>query len=278
LNITFSLFPKFYKHLDVGGLAELVKAVGCDTTNLVIRDGYWVTPGGLATEAASFVEAMRAAGLEVTFATAGFGFEDIIADDTPLKVLADCGITAFRSGYFRKAEGDDVRDALSKARSTLEKVAGICREAGVKCVYQVHHRTLVPGASGVWPLVRDLDPQAVGVMLDPGNQVHEGMEDWGRSCRLLGEYVSAAGIKDAAVRRDEAKAGEPHKGWWREWVPCDEGVTDWYAFVRALKAVDFEGTFVFMPFYDSGSPDAMTEKLTREVAYVKGVVEAVESE
>jgi len=275
VNVTCSIFPKFYKHLDVEGLAALVKQIGCDTANLVIRDGYWVTPGGLADEAPKFVEAMRAAGLAVEFATAGFAFEDIIADDTPLKILADCGITAFRPAYFRKVVDGDVRGSLDAARATMEKVADVCLKIGVRCVYQIHHGTLVSSASSVWPIVKGLDPKAVGVMLDPGNQVHEGMENWLRSCQLLGEYLAAAGIKDVAIVRDGAKVSEPQKGWKREWVPCDEGVTDWYAFVRGLKAVEFDGTFVFMPFYDSDDPDKMTEKLTREVAYVRSVVEAV---
>ena len=54
MNVTYSIFPKFYQHLDVDRLAALIARIGCDTTNLVIRDGYWVTPGGLAAEAPTF--------------------------------------------------------------------------------------------------------------------------------------------------------------------------------------------------------------------------------
>ena len=50
MNATFSLFPKFYKHLSAEQLAELVREVGLDTTNLVVREGYWADPYNLAAD------------------------------------------------------------------------------------------------------------------------------------------------------------------------------------------------------------------------------------
>lgn len=71
MNLTFSLFPKYYQRLDVRGLAALVREVRLDTTNAVIRDGYWVSPANLGRELPAFVNGMRAEGLEVRFCTAG---------------------------------------------------------------------------------------------------------------------------------------------------------------------------------------------------------------
>jgi sugar phosphate isomerase/epimerase len=271
MKITFSIFPKFYRHLDVAGLAALVREVGLDATNMVIRDGYWVTMDDLAAGTGAFVKGMREEGIEVRFATAGFPFDEMIADPAPLHVLAEHGIREFRPGYFRRPEDGDVRGALDRARASFEKLAPLCERAGIRCVYQIHHKTLVSSPSGVWPLVCGLPAEAIGVMIDPGNQAFEGMEDWDRSVRLLGEHLVAVGVKDVALARGEDRSG-PRKGWRREWVPADEGVTDWHALVRALGAVDFTGTFVWMPFYDENDPDEMTGKLKREVAYLRRVV------
>ncbi|MHC5054268.1 MAG: sugar phosphate isomerase/epimerase family protein [Planctomycetota bacterium] len=273
MKITWSLFPKFYAHLDPRGLAELVREAGLDAVNLVIREGYWVTPSGVADEAPRFVEAVRKGGVRVPFATAGFDLEDLARGEAPLGVLADCGIRDFRPGYFRRPEaGAPVRELIEGARATMERIARVCERSGTRCVYQLHHGTLFASASSVWPLVKGLPHEAVGVELDPGNQSREGFEGWDRSCSLLGEYVAAAGIKDSAPRRDDSRTAEPAKGWRQDWVPCDEGVTDWHAFARALRAIDFAGTFVFMPFYHQDEPDEMTRALRREVAYVKGAV------
>jgi hypothetical protein len=48
--------------------------------------------------------------------------------------------------------------------------------------------------------------------------------------------------------------------------------------MRALAAIDFAGTFVFMPFYDENDPDTMTKKLKREVEYLRNIVAAVTSD
>lgn len=271
MDATFSIFPKFYQHLSAPELAELVKAVGLDTTNLVIRKGYWVSPDSLADDVPAFVAAMAAAGLEVRFATAGFSAEQILADDTPLKVLADSGITDFRMGYFGVRD-DAPAASLAEARAKMEQVAGVCQRVGIRAVYQVHHGTLIPTATGAYYLLRDLPASAVGVMLDPGNQAFEGFERWGRSARLLREHLVAIGVKDVGIGRDFARLGEPGKGWTRDWAVCGEGVTNWYELVEALAAIDFVGTFVWMPFYDADHVDRMTEKLTGEVAYLRKVV------
>lgn len=274
MNATFSIFPKFYRHLSAPELAEMVKAVGLDTTNLAIRKGYWVSPDDLAHDVPAFVAAMAAAGLEVRFATAGFSAEQVLADETPLKVLADSGIRDFRMGYFGVAD-DDPAASLAEARAKMEQVARVCERVGIRAVYQVHHGTLIPTATGAYYLVKDLPPSAVGVMLDPGNQAFEGFERWGRSARLLGRHLAAIGVKDVAIGRDFARLGEPDKGWTRNWAVCGEGVTNWYELVEALAAIDFVGTFVWMPFYDADQPDRMTAKLAGEVAYLRRVVAEV---
>ena len=78
--------------------------------------------------------------------------------------------------------------------------------------------------------------------------------------------------------RDDSRAQAPDKGWTRDWAPIYEGVTNRHDLVRALAAIGFSGTFVFMPFYDENDPETMTKKLKREVAYLRDVLETVGAE
>ena len=275
LNIVWSIFPKFYQHLDVKGLAGLVREVGLDTTNMVVRDGYWVTPGNLAAETKAFVQAMDAEGIEIHFASAGLAAEQLREDDSPLAILADNGIREFRMGYFGMGiSGGDVRGALSQARGEMESMAQICRKRGVRAVYQVHHGTLATNSMAAWQLVRDLPAVNVGVMLDPGNQGFEGHEDWRNAAALLGEHLVAIGVKDTAPARDPSGASRADKGWGRNWATIDQGTTNWHALLAALGEIDFDGTFVFMPFYDADEDATVTAKLKREVAYLRAVAAA----
>lgn len=271
--IRFSLFPKFLQHLSADELAATVADVGLDTTNVVVRDGFWVSPAGLREELPRFLAAMRARGLTVDFATTGYGAAELAADDTPLAVLADHGIRALRIGYF-PGKVADVRGAIDGARRDLAALAERCRHRGIRAVYQVHHGMLIPSASMAWHVMGDLPSEAIGVELDPGNQAHEGMEDWTRSARLLGAHLAAWGVKDVAWERT-GERDAPDKGWRRTWAACDEGVVDWHAVVAACRAVDFAGPFVLMPFYHHAEPERLIAVLRREVAYLRRVVQAV---
>jgi len=270
MRAVFSIFPKFYKDLSMEALADTVKGAGLDATNLVIRDGYWVTMEDLAAQTPVFVKTMQAAGLEVRFATAGFDAAELIRDASPLSVLADNGIREFRMGYFQPS--GDARADLAQARSHFEQLARVCERCGARAVYQLHQNTVIPNPSTAYALVQGLPPEWLGVMIDPGNQAFEGYEHWGRSAQLLGEYCVAMGVKDVVYERDPDAADGPDKGWKKRWATLYEGVTNWRVVIAALNGIGFDGTFVFMPFYNTDDLDTMTAKLKREVDYLRGIM------
>jgi sugar phosphate isomerase/epimerase len=283
VGIAFDLFPKALRGLEPAALAGLIRETGLDSTALVVREGFWAEPATVGRDARRFTDAMRREGVRVEFAVTDFAVADLARDAAPLEALAAAGIRGFRPRFEPKPGDGDVRGALDGLRSSLERLAPRCEDLGVRASYQLHHNMLVSSPSGVWPLVKGLPAEAVGVMIDPGNQAREGMEDWDRSCRLLGEYVATAGVKDVAItRRPEAPGPEegprPDKGWRRSWAPVDEGVTNWHHVVTALSGVGFAGRFVFMPFYREDDPRGMRTALAGEVAYIRGVLSEVSAE
>ena len=274
MNVTFSIFPKLYQRLSVMELAALVREVNLDTCNAVIRDGFWVSENNLAADLPRFVSAMAAEGLTVRFATTSYSAARLIADPAPLSMMAESGITEFRIGYFKES-ADGPRESLKRAHAELEMLARHCERAGIRAVYQVHHGTLIPGPSAAWQIVSGLPSRWIGVELDPGNQTHEGFEEWGRSCRLLRDYLVAVGIKDSLLTRDPDRADQPNKGWTRRWCPVHEGVTNWQTLVTALAGIDFVGTFVFMPFYIEHDSDLRTRTLKEEVDYLRALMQTL---
>ena len=273
MQITWSLFPKVYPHFHAAELAALVQEVGLDTTNVIVREGYPVQPASLAVDLPPFVNALRAAGLRVHFATTGFSAASIIANPDLLAILAGSGLTDFRMDHFR-LNGPDVRGTLQEARRQLETLAPLCERAGIRAVYQVHQNSLISSASAVWPLISGLPPQWIGVELDPGNQTIEGYEAWNYAVPLLGESLTAAAIKDTGLTQNPAFLADADKGWRREWRPIDEGVVNWQEFIGALSQSRFHGTFVFMPFYHADEPAKVTPILKREVAYLRQILAA----
>ncbi len=270
MKITFSIFPKFFRSLTLEDLIEMTKEVGLDTANLVVREGYWCEPKSLAKDAARYVRAFERAGMAVRFATAGYMLSDLAAQPDALHILADNGIREFRMGYFR-FWGQDVHQALYEARTEMAAVVEHCERAGIRAVYQVHHTMLISNASAAWWLVQGLPSKYVGVELDPGNQSFEGTEDGTKSVGLLGDYLTAYGIKDSRAVRDPARTLESSKGWSREWCGLPDGDVNWHDVVRPLARQNWTGTFVFMPFYHETDVIRQREVLRQEVAYLRSV-------
>lgn len=264
MRITWSVFPKFDRELSVQSLAEHIRRVGLDTTNVVIRDGYWVTRDHMKSELPAFVRVMADAGLEVRFATAGFTSHEVLEDESLLAILKESGINEFRMGYFRWDKSLTPAECLEDARRELAAMIPLCAKHGVRAVYQVHHNTLIPSAWAAWSLVHDLPPKQIGVMLDPGNQLNEGWERWQPACHLLGDHLVAMGIKDGVRPNRTAKL---------EWAPCQDGSIDWAEVGQALLSVDFSGTFVFMPFYDRNDFNTRAVRLKTEVEYIRKVID-----
>lgn len=249
---TFSLFPKPFPEWSATQFADLLKTTGIDKLDVVIRDGFQVTPQRIKEELPRYMEALSQAGVQADFAVTSFNAEQLAEDIDLLLLLGDHGIKAFRLDYFRLRK--DVRTALKDARRALERLTPLCSLSGVRAVYQVHHRTLVSSASAAYQLVRDLPPDAIGVQLDTGNQRIEGYENWSYAVHLLGKYLHSFGAKD--VRLPD------------QWVECGNGQVDWDGLFEALGEYRFEGTFHLMPFYSDDSTE-LAEGLKREASFLR---------
>lgn len=278
-QMTTSLFPKFFQSCSADELAELAQECGFEAVDLVVRDGYWVTPQRMAEEAPAFIRTMQRHHVNVTFATTGYSPEMLAEDDTPLRVMADNGITSFRMSYFAYQAGEDLMAQMEQARMQMQRMAELCEKFGVKAVYQLHHgdRMLIQHAYEALALVNGLRSEYIGIMLDPGNQFHEGSDNWNKAIAGLGSYTAAVGVKDGAYRFRPEDAAAPNKGWSKVWTPCQEGVTNWHVIVKALRKAKFRGVFNFQPFYHSASLDLLIPALKEEVRYITKVLEQTEA-
>jgi sugar phosphate isomerase/epimerase len=247
-----TLFPKFFANFTAGQLADLCTSTEVDSVDIVIRDGFAVTPAGIQSELPSFAQALSKAGIHSGFAVTPFGAERLAEEIDLLLLMADHGIRAFRLDYFPLRP--DVRVAMREARSAMERLAPLCSLSGNRAVVQVHHVTLIQSASAAYELVRDLPVPAVGVQLDTGNQRIEGYENWDYSVPLLGGYLHSVGVKDVALPGT--------------WVECGKGDVPWGGLFDSLAEARFSGSLNMMPFY-SDDPTELKEGLRREVQFVR---------
>ncbi|MCL6519272.1 MAG: sugar phosphate isomerase/epimerase [Armatimonadetes bacterium] len=271
----YYLFAKFFQHLSIDELMAHCAEAGVDGPTAVIREGYWLEPESYAEALPGYVQAAEKAGLEVKFADTSFPMGELARDNTPLKVLADNGIEAVRLGYIAKNDAGHMRDLANLARYLAEGVAHAAEDAGIKAVIQLHGNCYPHNSTAAWPMVKGLDPKYIGIMIDPGNNLHqEGFERWDYQIQLLGEYIAAVGAKDA-VRVRSGQPDSPTKGWVSEFVPAFEGQANWEQICAELHNIGFSGPMILMPFYDTDNFPLMYKKFKQEVEYLRNIEKAV---
>lgn len=185
------------------------------------------------------------AGLEVVGLGTYLAVGDLDAAEMAMRFAGAAGAPRIRVGVARPDGTTSYTALFDRTRVYLKEVEGLARKHGVKALVEIHHKTICPSASATYRLIEGLDPEAVGVIFDPGNMVHEGFEDYRIGTELLGPYLAHVHLKNAAYDRPEGTDG----GVWEAcWAPLEDGVVDFGLLFEALKAVGYDGWLVIEDF------------------------------
>ncbi|MHC4712517.1 MAG: sugar phosphate isomerase/epimerase family protein [Planctomycetota bacterium] len=209
------------------------------------------------------------AGLE-TAALAGYhGIDDYESTEKMLEAAAIMGAPLIRAGvplYDGTVKYDEL---LAKAREDYEKMSGAALKAGVKICVETHMNQIAPSASAARRLLDGLDPNAVGVIYDPGNMVTEGHERTEMGLDILGPYLAHVHAKNGAwVRKADAGPGE-HPWSAGHASAMDDGIVNWSAVLAALKDFGYDG---YVSFEDFSSGRDTDEKVRFNVDYLKSLM------
>lgn len=155
-------------------------------------------------------------------------------------------------------------ESFARARGFLEEVEGLARRYSVRALIEIHHQTICPSASLTHRLVSHFDPEAVGVIYDPGNMAFEGFEDYRIGLELLGPYLAHVHLKN--VRYHRPSGG----GVWRaEWAPLEDGVVDFRQLFAALRRVGYDG---WLTVEDFSAARASREALRHNIAFIRSML------
>jgi len=268
---SYQLFPKFFQSLTADELMETCQSLNLDAPTAMVRDGYWVNDADLEGSLAAFIKTAERHGMRISYAQTGLHMPDLKPNDRTLKTLAAAGIEQARMGMIPKEIVPDYRELPDFFTRAAEKAEAAGRACGIRCVIQIHGNLYPHTATAVWQMVKDLDPQYIGVKIDPGNNLtFEGYERFDYQIRLLRDYITAVGVKDTEIGRNPGVT-TGGKGWWRRFAPITEGLADYGLIVSELLKVGFDGPMVFMPFYEEKDTARLMKLLGEEVAYLRGI-------
>ena len=106
-------------------------------------------------------------------------------------------------------------------------------------------------------MLKDLDPQAVGVNYDVGHATVEGgFGGWINSFRITGPHLRGVAVKDFLWVKDARGA------WKAEWTPLGKGMVHLTQFFGMLAAARFSGPLQLHFEYPLGGADGGKSTLT----------------
>jgi sugar phosphate isomerase/epimerase len=125
----------------------------------------------------------------------------------------------------------------------------------------------VVGAS-IWDLhilLKDFDPNAVGVNYDVGHAVIEGgVGGWINSFHITGPHLRGIAVKDFAWGKDA-------KGNWQpQWKPLGEGMVRFPQFFGMVSGAGFGGPLQVHFEYPLRGPEETLTAMKRDVGTLRG--------
>ncbi|MHB1296614.1 MAG: sugar phosphate isomerase/epimerase family protein [Anaerolineae bacterium] len=207
----------------------------------------------------------RSAGLEMPSLGTYLGCQDLDDIERAMRAAAGMGCPRLRVSPPRYDRAVGYGRLFAQALGGYVEVEELARKTGVQACIEIHMGNICSSPSLGARLVSYLDPRYIGVILDPGNMIYEGYEDWRMGMEVLGPYLAHVHLKNsqwlAVGQRDTGETD-----WRASAAAMDRGIIDMRQFMSDLRAVGYDGYCSFEDFSDSGTTE---EKLKRNLEYIR---------
>lgn len=275
-NPRLIIFTKHFKDMSVDRLIETIKSMGGEGADFCVRPGYSVEPENASEKLAEVVKRFEAAGLSIPLITTPADFVDPEGRSTE-KLLAACGgagIKLIKLGYWFMGE-EGYWKTVEKIRRLLEKFVKLAERYQVKILVHNHSGgTMGLNSSSAMNLVKGLDPEYVGIFVDPGHLSLVG-EPLPIALDIVKGYLSAVAIKDLIKERIII---EGKRKWKLRVVPLGEGFVDWHTLARLFLKMNFAGPISMHSEYDEYDLKTVIDQTRIDIRFLRKVIAEVQAE
>ena len=256
-KLKVAIFSKHLQFLRDEALASGAAEIGFDGIDLAVRKGGHVEPERVRQDLPKLVAAIRSHGLEVPMLTTDIADADSPHAEDILKAMSELGIHHYRWGSFRY-DDRPIAKQLEDLKPRVAKLAALNSRYQAGAMYHTHSGIGLVGAS-IWDLylvLKDFDPQAVGVNYDIGHATIEGgFGGWINSLRITGPHLRGVAVKDFLWEKDQ-------RGWKANFKPLGTGMVHFPQFFSMLAAAHFSGPLQLHFEYPLGGADGGKTSLT----------------
>ena len=223
-------------------------------------------------QAAKLAKITRDAGLEMPALGTYMSFRDLEEIERAMRAAAEMGCPRVRISPPRYDRAIGYPRQFARALDGYIEVEKLAKKYQVQACMEIHHGYICSSPSLAQRLLSHFDPRYVAAILDPGNMVREGYEDWRMGMELLGPYLSHVHLKDGQWQPTKTlPSGEVE--WEAGQAAMGQGSVDFRQMLTDLRAVSYQGAASFEDFSLSGTTE---EKLRRNLAYIQGVEGSLE--
>lgn len=159
-------------------------------------------------------------------------------------------------------------ELLKLAREDYTWIAARAEEYGVKALIEIHHRLITASVSGTMNLIRDLNPDHIGVIHDTGNLIIEGQEDYEWAFEQLGPYLAHVHVKNTVWKPQVELGPENTVLYAHEWAPLREGQANLPLYFESLVKVGYDG-WVTVEDFTTALP--LIERTADNLAYLRAL-------
>lgn len=207
------------------------------------------------------------AGLEMPALGTYLGYQDLPDIERAMRAAAEMGCPKLRVSPPRYDRAVGYPRLYGESLVGYVEVQKLAQKYGVQACLEIHMGNICSSPSLGHRLVSHFDPRYIGVILDPGNMIYEGFEDWRLGMELLGPYLSHVHVKDTQWRPETTTLSVETR-WKASAAAPGQGIIDFGQFMADLRAVGYDGWGSFEDFSDSGTTE---QKLRRNLDYIRSL-------
>ena len=228
-------FTKELQDLSPDETARVATELGWDGIELPVRAKGHVLPERVDEDLPKMAAALQARKLDLMVLATDVRGVDALSERV-LRAAARVGAKRYRLGALRYREGVPIPQQLDQFRAQLKELAALNQQLGLTGLIQNHSGNGYVGAVlwDAYDLVKDINPQQLGIHFDIGHATVEAGQSWPTSFALVKDHIGAVIVKDFYWRHT------PGKGSTVVWVPIGQGAIQ-PRFFTMLRAANFAG-------------------------------------
>jgi sugar phosphate isomerase/epimerase len=222
----------FIKPLEKYGyddLAVLLSESGFDGADITLRKEGLIPPEKARTELPKLIKIFEERNLSVPMATSGITHPAHPETERLIRLMADNGITYYRLGTIQYDKKISIKKNLEIWKENMTALCELNARYKIHGAIQNHVGTGL--GAPVWDayyVVKDCDPQYLGLQYDVRHAMAEGMASWPLALEMALSYIRTTCIKDFTWIQDG-------KGFKPLTVPLGEGIVDFGKYFEMVK-------------------------------------------